>query len=60
MLELEIVKELYKKQQVIDIHKIILMNVNQFYGIEIEEFPARIAEVAIWLVDSSNEYDSKF
>ena len=51
LLELEIVKELYKKQQVIDIHKIILMNVNQFYGIEIEEFPARIAEVAIWLVD---------
>ena len=27
------------------------MNVNQFYGIEIEEFPAQIAQVALWLVD---------
>jgi hypothetical protein len=28
-----------------------LVNVEQFYGIEIEEFPARIAETAMWLVD---------
>lgn len=27
------------------------LNVDQFYGIEIEEFPARIAEVAMWLTD---------
>ena len=27
------------------------MSVDQFYGIEIEEFPARIAESAMWLVD---------
>jgi len=24
---------------------------NQFYGIEIEEFPVRIAEVAMWMMD---------
>ena len=24
---------------------------DQFYGIEIEEFPAQIAEVALWLMD---------
>jgi hypothetical protein len=27
------------------------MDVDQFYGIEIEEFPARIAEVALWMMD---------
>ena len=27
------------------------VDVDQFYGIEIEEFPARIAEVALYLVD---------
>ena len=32
------------------------INVDQFYGIEYEEFPARIAEVALWLVDPSNEH----
>ena len=27
------------------------MDVDQFYGIEIEEFPAQIAQVALWLMD---------
>ena len=27
------------------------LDVHQFYAIEIEEFPARIAEVALWLTD---------
>lgn len=27
------------------------IDVNQFYGIEIDEFPARIAEVAMWMMD---------
>jgi hypothetical protein len=27
------------------------VNVDQFFGIEIEEFPAQIAQVALWLVD---------
>ncbi len=41
-------------QQHLDIDAISQMsnvNVDQFYGIEIEEFPARIAETAIYLVD---------
>jgi hypothetical protein len=29
----------------------IRCNVNQFYGIEVEEFPSHIARVAMWLVD---------
>ena len=35
----------------VDISQKILLNVDQFYGIEIEEFPAQIATVAMWLVD---------
>lgn len=35
----------------IDISLFFRVNVSQFYGIEYEEFPARIAEVAMWLID---------
>ena len=52
LLEIEVVKELYPDRQlplyVTDLSRI---NINAFYGIEIEEFPARIAEVALWLMD---------
>lgn len=51
LLEIEVLKELYGTQQVFDIGQIMLVNVDQFYGIEYEEFPARIAEVAMWLID---------
>ncbi len=51
LLELEVLKELYGGQQVFEINQIMFVNVDQFYGIEYEEFPARIAEVAMWLID---------
>lgn len=51
VLELEVLKEIHKGQRVLDIGSIIEVNVDQFYGIEIEEFPAQIAQVAMWLVD---------
>jgi hypothetical protein len=52
LLELDILRELYKSgQRVTSIENIIWLNVDQFYGIEYEEFPARIAEVAMWLID---------
>jgi hypothetical protein len=35
----------------IDVHGLIHADVDQFYGIEIEEFPAQIAQVALWLMD---------
>lgn len=38
-------------QQSVDVHSLIGIDVDQFYGIEIEEFPAQIAQVALWLVD---------
>jgi hypothetical protein len=52
ILELEIIKEIHKKSQVIhNVESIIGLDVDQFYGIECEEWPARIAEVAMWLMD---------
>jgi type I restriction-modification system DNA methylase subunit len=51
MLELAILKEQQKGQQVIDLQSLILCNVDRFYGIEYEEFPAQIAQVALWLMD---------
>lgn len=38
-------------QQHLDIFHLVQVNVDQFYGIEIEEFPAQIAQVAMWLTD---------
>lgn len=51
LLELEILNKIQEGQQVIDLKSLILLEVDQFYGIEYEEFPARIAEVAMWLMD---------
>ncbi|TAD96101.1 MAG: class I SAM-dependent DNA methyltransferase [Bacteroidetes bacterium] len=39
------------QMQFIDISLFFKVNVDKFYGIEYEEFPARIAEVAMWLID---------
>jgi type II restriction/modification system DNA methylase subunit YeeA len=51
LLELAILKQQQNGQQVIDLESLILCNVDKFYGIEYEEFPAQIAQVALWLVD---------
>ena len=34
-----------------DVARLSRLNVDRFFGIEIEEFPARIAEVAMWMMD---------
>lgn len=55
LLELQVIDALYQKDQeagqVTDPRLLIKCNVHQFYGIEIEEFPAQIAQLALWLVD---------
>jgi len=51
LLELDILRALHKNQLVIDIRDIIKLDVDMMYGIEYEEFPARIAQVAMWLID---------
>jgi hypothetical protein len=63
LLELEVLKALYPEKelksfsgqarqgQLFTIGQLIRVNVDQFFGIEYEEFPAQIAQVAMWLVD---------
>jgi type I restriction-modification system DNA methylase subunit len=52
LLELEVLRHLHKNNQVaIDLQAVALLDVDMMNGIEIEEFPARIAEVAMWLID---------
>ena len=50
-LEIAVITAQLKGQQVVDVDKLVLLNVDRFYGIEIEEFPAQIAQVALWLMD---------
>ncbi len=51
-LELQVLRELNPAGQLVtDIDSLVRVNVGQFYGIEIGEFPARIAEVAMWMMD---------
>ena len=51
-LELEVIRELHPDgQRVLDVAELCRVSVEQFYGIEIEEFPAQIAQVAMWLMD---------
>jgi hypothetical protein len=51
-LEFELLKALYRSGQTfLDVGPLLRVAVDQFYGIEYEEFPARIAEVAMWLTD---------
>ncbi len=50
-LEMRVIEALMKGQQVVDVDTLVLLNVDRFYGIEIEEFPAQIAQVAMWLAD---------
>ncbi|HLP28668.1 MAG TPA: DNA methyltransferase [Candidatus Didemnitutus sp.] len=52
LLQLEALGKLSGKgQQVSDISALSRLSVHSMFGIEIEEFPARIAEVALWLID---------
>jgi hypothetical protein len=51
-LEIAVLKELHPgEQRVTDIGFYTKVNVDRFYGIEISEFPVRIAEVAMWMMD---------
>ncbi len=52
-LELEILRRQFATQRSVLAHvqDHVLVDVDQFYGIEIEEFPAQIAQVAMWLMD---------
>lgn len=53
LLELEVLKRLYAVQESLltKVADHVAVDVDQFYGIELEEFPAQIAQVALWLMD---------
>jgi hypothetical protein len=54
LLELDILRVVYGKAATLslDVSQFnILCDVDQFFGIEIEEFPAQIAQTALWLMD---------
>lgn len=67
LLELEVLRSINKSGQgFLDVREIIWLDVDMMCGIEYEEFPARIAEVAMWLIDHqmnmmiSNEFGQYF
>lgn len=66
LLELKVVKKLLHNQQVTSVNDYFLIDVDGFYGIEYEEFPCQIAQVAMWLIDHqmnmmvSNEFGQYF
>ena len=49
-LETEVLVHLNRNRR-FDVTELSQVDVNQFYGIEIEEFPVRIAEIALWMMD---------
>ena len=70
-LELQVIREIleYERDEDtgtiaarLDVGSLSRLDVDQFYGIEIGEFPARIAEVALWMTDHlmNNELSLEF
>lgn len=54
LLELDILRVIHKNAKALSLDVgtfNILCDVDQFFGIEIEEFPAQIAQTAMWLMD---------
>ena len=51
LLELTIVEKLLKGQMVTNVNQYFLVDLDQFYGIELGEFPSQIAQVAMFLID---------
>ena len=53
MLELDILRVRFGKsrQRELDISQLMKVSVEQFYGIEISDYPCQIAQVGMWLMD---------
>ena len=51
-LEIEVLKEIHPEKQLDALAETLsVVDVDQFHGIEIGEFPVRIAETALWMMD---------
>ena len=57
LLEIEVIQELRaaagiaEQREIFDVRLLSKVDVDQFYGIEIGEFPVRVAETALWMMD---------
>ena len=52
LLEMDVLRELRASDQYhMDVSFLSAVDVDQFYGIELNEFPVRIAETALWMMD---------
>ena len=52
LLEMEVLNEIRQAGQLDALaQELSLIDVDQFYGIELKEFPVRIAETALWMMD---------
>ncbi len=53
VLEIDVLRELHRRETnlALDVLSLVRIDVDQFYGIEISEWPAQIAQVALWLTD---------
>ncbi|MDR0548225.1 MAG: N-6 DNA methylase [Deltaproteobacteria bacterium] len=52
LLELEILKMNSSGQQmIVDVSILLKVSLEQFYGVEYEDFPCQIAQVGMWLID---------
>jgi hypothetical protein len=52
LLEIEVLREIHgADQRELNVRDLCKVDVDQFHGIELSEFPVRIAEVALWLMD---------
>ncbi|MEO8050961.1 MAG: DNA methyltransferase [Acidobacteriota bacterium] len=63
LLEIEVLKALRRSSQMsLKFVAVSKLDVDQFYGIEINEFPALIAEVALWMMDHimNNQLSKEF
>lgn len=52
-LEQEALEQIYdpNSPMMLEVEALSIVGLNQFYGIELEEFPAHIAEVAMWMTE---------
>lgn len=53
LLEIEVLRALMgtTRNLSLDVQALVRLDVDQFYGIELEDWPAQIAQVALWLTD---------
>ena len=53
LLEMDVIRELISTEEnyIFDVSSLSEVDVHQFFGIEINEFPVRIAETALWMMD---------